>query len=87
MVYLIAYTLNNPIPNDHLIHAIKTCGDWAHCLGDAWLVQSDDSSKYLFDILHPYLGEHDYMFITEVNNNHFGCLDHGIWRWLAKKGY
>lgn len=60
--------------------------DWLRYAPNCWIVWTSSDVQKWKERLKPCLGEHDYMFICELNiNNRQGWLPLWMWSWINKK--
>jgi hypothetical protein len=66
--YLIGYDLDKPDQDyANLIDAIKTFGNWWHCLDSTWIIQSDRSAIAIRDILARHIGSSDKVLVVTLS--------------------
>ena len=88
MVYLITYDLNKIGQNyDELYKAIKNLGSWWHYLDSNWLVETDNSSNNISEILRNEIDNNDNLLVIKVTKDYAGWLPQEAWDWLAKANY
>jgi len=88
MVLLIAYELFDKARDQSKIEGtIKSAGTWWHHLGNAWLIETNESPKDWFNKLAEYIYKEDHILITRIYRNYYGCLPKNAWDWLFNRTY
>jgi len=87
-VYMITYDLNKPGQNyDKLYEAIKKASHnnvWMHYLDSTWFIQTNLSTKQVFEQLEPHIDKNDNLLVMEVKGNYYGRLPKDAWDYLSK---
>lgn len=80
--FLIQYNIKD---DSQIKERIKTLGPWMSYFDGFWLVDSDKTSKEIFDIISQGIPS-DYFLILEINiKDYWGWMPPEAWTWLLKR--
>ena len=83
MVYLISYDLNRPGQGyARLYDGIKELGAWWHYLDSTWLVDTNLTSRQIFERLRSRIDANDRLLIIGVTRDYSGWLPGDAWNWI-----
>ena len=84
---LVGYDLNKPGQNyDDLIEALKSNGDWWHCLDSTWLIRTSKTVVQVRDELVKLLDGGDELLVMDVTGvaRAWAGFDAACSEWLQK---
>lgn len=61
--------------------------DWVRYSPNCWIVWTDQTPDYWFDVLQPHLGAKDQVLIAELHQpllNSRGWLSEFVWEWINR---
>lgn len=65
---LITYDLRKPGQDyEGLFDAIKSLGDWWHCLGSVWIVRTSMTSSQIRDALRTHIDDNDLLLVSGLS--------------------
>ena len=68
--YMIGYDLVRPGKDyQNLIEAIKTYGNWWHCLDSTWIVKSNSTAAQIRDHLSHHVDANDRLLVADLSGN------------------
>lgn len=87
MVVLITYDLNKPEKDySGLYRAIKAISsDYLHQLTSVWLLDTNFSTKQIYERLRPWIDDNDELFVVRITADRFGWLSRTAIDWLGKR--
>lgn len=66
--YIIGYDLNKTGQNyNDLIEAIKSLGEWWHCLDSTWIIKTDQTITQVRDSLSTRMDANDQLLVAELS--------------------
>jgi hypothetical protein len=85
---LVTYDLNNPGQKyQRVIQAIKSMGDWCHCLESTWLLRTSLSAEQVATRLRQQMDGNDKLLVTVFSpHNSQGWLSQEVWNWINRRG-
>jgi hypothetical protein len=83
-VFLVTYDLNNPGQKyQRVIQAIKSMGDWCHCLESTWLLKTSLTAEQVATRLRQQMDANDKLLVTAFNAySSQGWLSQEVWNWI-----
>jgi hypothetical protein len=84
-ILIVTYDLKSPQNYTPLYEALKAQGVWWHYLASTWLIDTAKSPQEVFDAVHPHIGPHDFILISELGQRNQGWLPQAAWDWINSR--
>ncbi len=85
-LFLITYDLKGQSTQyAKFYETIQNQGKWWHYLSSTWLISTTKDAKQMFEALHPFIQQGDYILIIEVGSEYWGLLPKEAWPWITEQ--
>lgn len=82
-IYLVAYDLKQPHKNyEELYEEIRKYDSYWHYFNSLWLIYTIDTANTIYNKLHKYIDNTDYLLIFELNKDCQGWIPIEAWEWI-----
>jgi|JI9StandDraft_2_1071091.scaffolds.fasta_scaffold131317_2 hypothetical protein len=81
-IYLIQHNLSN---NSIIELRIKSLGSWVKYFSENWIVETELSSKEIYQKLSVGFEQDSFMIIQLDNNNYYGRMNTTLWDYLKPR--